>query len=335
MNRIYTEGMQITMPITLATPSTRERVRLRSPLRRIFVPSSLVAAALSLASCASNGKTSDMSTTSKPPSHAPGSSASAAAAQGALFFDDGGPQGTMPVVFLHASGGSTAHFAAQLAHLRSTRRAIAIDLPGHGRSPRASSFEVADVAEVALAALTAHGVERFVLAGHSWGGAVALAMAGQAPERVAALLLIDPASDGHLMPKEEADGLMEALRTNYDAVLDAHWSSLLVGASAEGKARLMREIKAEPREVITGTLASLLTFDPLPSLARYHGPRRSLITPLNDRPDAYHQLSKELPATKIEGTGHWPQLDKPAEVNAAIDAFLEEAEASRAEPPRL
>lgn len=295
-----------------------------------FFSLAVLGLSLTLASCGGASKTSEMS----PPSASP--TASSTNASAALFIDDGGQnEELLPVVFLHSSGGSTEHFAAQLAHVRQTRRALAVDLPGHGKSPRATTFEIPEVAEVALAALTAHGVERFVVVGHSWGGAVAAAMAGAAPERVAGLLLLDPASDGHLMPKDVADGLMESLRTNYDAVLGEYWASMLVEAKPEVKERLMAEIRAVPREVVTGTLASLLTFDPLPALKRYHGPKRALITELNERPDAYHRLADDVASTKVTGVGHWLQLDKPEVVNAALDAFFVEMKEIRTNPPRL
>ncbi|MGC4120047.1 MAG: alpha/beta hydrolase [Myxococcales bacterium] len=98
-----------------------------------------------------------------------------------LFVDDAGPQGTLPVVFLHSAGGDSSHFADQLVHLRRTRRALAVDLRGHGRSPRGSSFAIDDAAADVTAALAARGIERFVLVGHSWGGAVAVAIAGRLP----------------------------------------------------------------------------------------------------------------------------------------------------------
>ncbi len=329
MNRIYTESMQTTKAHSSRAVSSTDR---RASLASLGSLGSALGVTLSLASCATSAKASDISPTSASPSDR------VATAAAALHFDDGGPEGTIPVVFLHSSGGSTEHFTAQLAHLRHSRRALAIDLPGHGRSPRETSleaFEIPAAAEVALAALSARGVDRFILAGHSWGGAVSVAMAGAAPERVVGLFLIDPASDGHLMPKEQADGLMQALRDHYEAVLSNHWGSLLVGATPAVRERMMREIMAAPRETVTGTLASLLTFDPLPPLARYHGPKRALITELNERPDAYHRLADGLPATKVEGVGHWPHLDKPEVVNAALDAFFLEIEDSRSAPPRL
>src|SRR5262245_33021888 len=62
---------------------------------------------------------------------------------GSLHFDDGGTGG-LPVVFLHSFSGSTAHWRPQLEHLRSSRRAVALDLRGHGRSqPPAESGDYA------------------------------------------------------------------------------------------------------------------------------------------------------------------------------------------------
>ena len=52
---------------------------------------------------------------------------------GLLHADDGG-SGGVPVVFIHSYAGDTTHWTAQLAHLRKTRRAIALDLRGHGQS---------------------------------------------------------------------------------------------------------------------------------------------------------------------------------------------------------
>lgn len=239
-----------------------------------------------------------------------------------LFVDDAGAPGALPVVFLHSAAGDGSHFAAQLQHLRPARRALAIDLRGHGRSPPAASFAVDAAASDVAAALAARGVERFVLVGHSWGGAVAAAVAGAHPERVAGLLLLDPAADGRMIPPEVAQGLMRSLETDYDNVIRTYWNSMLTGARPAVRERLMGEIGLARREVVIGTLGSLLTFDPVTPLSRYRGPKRSIVTPLNDRPDAYHRLVGDLPVERVDGTGHWLQIDEPDLVNQAIDRFL-------------
>lgn len=49
---------------------------------------------------------------------------------------------------------------------------------------------------------------------------------------------------------------------------------------------------------------------------------RAVITRINDRPDALHAIVPELSVERVEGTGHWLQLDAPELVNAALDRFL-------------
>lgn len=244
-----------------------------------------------------------------------------------LFVDDGGPAGRTAVVFLHSAAGNSGHFAAQLAALRNQRRALAIDLPGHGRSPRLETPTIESVAAEVNATLEALELRHYVLVGHSWGGAVAVALAAQHPERVAGLLLLDPASDGRMIPSEVASALLESLRTNYEQVISGYWESMLGESKPAVRTRLLRELTELPREVVVGTLTSLLTFDPVTALGRYHGPRRTIVTALNQGPDAYQKLVPGLPSTTVEHTGHWLQLDRPDEVNRSLAEFLREVEA--------
>jgi lipase len=67
------------------------------------------------------------------------------------------------------------------------------DLIGHGRSSWAAPWTI-DANVAALAALLEHqAISPVVVVGHSFGGAVALHLAAAHPQRVAALVLLDPA----------------------------------------------------------------------------------------------------------------------------------------------
>src|SRR6266508_2399049 len=105
-----------------------------------------------------------------------------------LHVDDGGAGG-VPVVFVHSFAGSSSHWSAQLVHLRKNRRAVALDLRGHGRSapPRDNDYAIDSLAGDVAAVVDRLGLNRFVLVGHSIGGAAAIAYAGAHPERVAGL----------------------------------------------------------------------------------------------------------------------------------------------------
>jgi pimeloyl-ACP methyl ester carboxylesterase len=99
-----------------------------------------------------------------------------------------------PVVVLEAgSGGWSNHWGQVPAQLASTTRVLAYDRAGLGwsdpaRGPRPASRLVDDL----FALLDALAIdEPVVIAGHSYGGAVARLAAGRAPGRVAGVVFVD------------------------------------------------------------------------------------------------------------------------------------------------
>jgi pimeloyl-ACP methyl ester carboxylesterase len=76
-------------------------------------------------------------------------------------------------------------------------RVVALDLRGHGDSDQPDGgYDFAGVGRDLAAALAALGLERPLLAGHSWGANVALQFAADRPGAVAGLVLIDGALAG-------------------------------------------------------------------------------------------------------------------------------------------
>ncbi len=81
---------------------------------------------------------------------------------------------------------------------RVTRTRIAFDLPGFGYSDTPLQGSIAGYARDVAEGMAQLGVERFILVGHSLGGAVATALAELMPDRVAALVLLAPAGFGRI-----------------------------------------------------------------------------------------------------------------------------------------
>jgi pimeloyl-ACP methyl ester carboxylesterase len=75
---------------------------------------------------------------------------------------------------------------------------IAFDLPGFGHSDPPERGSLAGYARDVAEGLAALGVERFTLMGHSFGGAVAAALAELMPEKIEALILLAPAGFGRI-----------------------------------------------------------------------------------------------------------------------------------------
>lgn len=249
---------------------------------------------------------------------------------GMLFVNDGGSAG-LPVVFVHSLAGNARQWAAQLAHLRPRRRAVAVELRGHGGSdpPADGDYAIPSLAADVAAAADAVDLERFVLVGHSMGGTVALACAGAQPQRVAALLLVDPNGDQRRIPAEQLSEFTAALESpGYRAAIRAHWTRITEGGNPEARAAVLRDLEGTPRITVVEIFKALSAYDPLPALARYRGPKLSLVTALNDTPIALHRVVADLPHRPVPGTGHWIHMDRPAEFNRLMDEFLAGAEAS-------
>jgi pimeloyl-ACP methyl ester carboxylesterase len=108
--------------------------------------------------------------------------------------DQGNPEG-IPLVLIHGSSGSLYVWEGWARALGGQARLISVDLPGHGLTgawPRdVYTVEAyADFIEVLVDTLK---LDRFVLAGHSLGGAVAWTFAATRPRRVRQLILVDSA----------------------------------------------------------------------------------------------------------------------------------------------
>ena len=103
--------------------------------------------------------------------------------------------GDPPIVLVHGLGSTVTKWRDVLPLLATHRRTLALDLPGFGRSegPRGARYTVGFFAGGVRAFLDATGIERAVLVGNSLGGITALWLAATWPERVAGLVLVDPA----------------------------------------------------------------------------------------------------------------------------------------------
>jgi pimeloyl-ACP methyl ester carboxylesterase len=243
---------------------------------------------------------------------------------GTIHVEDGGIDG-LPVVFVHGLGGSAGQWEAQLAHLRPHTRALALDLRGHGRSTAAAgdAYTVADLAADVTAVADELGLERFVVVGHSLGGSVAIETARrEGAERVAGLLLVDPNGDQTKIPRGELDDFLASLRAAPVEEMRWYFKQVLAGAAPAVAERVLADLEATPPEVLVAALTSSFDYSPTAALGDYDGPVLSLISDMNTLPYSLHELDPELPVRPVPGTSHWLMLDRPEEVNGALDGFL-------------
>lgn len=238
-----------------------------------------------------------------------------------------------PLLLLHGALVDRAYWQPQRADFAARYRVIACDLPGHGAAPPLSGpTSVAQLARQVLATLTALGLPRVTCVGHSLGGMVAQELALLAPDRVAALVLVDtwyhpPGEPYELFPFRTA--LMHWwLRAT--SVAD------LVGLMARGLARFNPSITPYALRVMERYTAERSSYLHIWDAAmdfssrdRLHRITCPTLVVASDRfPFTRYQaeiMRHRLPDADlavIARSGHWVNWDNPADFNQVVLEFI-------------
>jgi pimeloyl-ACP methyl ester carboxylesterase len=240
-----------------------------------------------------------------------------------LNTDSRGTGGT-PVLFVHSFAGDLTHWSATQEHLKAKRRSVAFDLSGHGASPGAlGRYTIQELAKDVGAVANSQGLEHFVLIGHSAGAQIAAEYAGQYPQRVKALGLVDAPPAPGAIPKEQLDQLRTAVESDPYPTIERYWrQGPFVDSRAETQMKLLTALHRLPRKAAIDLTESGLGYDATVPLRSYGGPKFALVTPNNDAPLSLHNAVPGFQHAVIEGTGHWIHLDDPAAFSQALETFL-------------
>ena len=239
----------------------------------------------------------------------------------------------LPIVFLHGVGSEKSVWRPQLDHFGRSRRAIAFDYPGYGDSdPVSPDATRDDFARALVAAMDSLGIDRAHVCGLSLGGVIAIAMHEAAPDRCASLILADSFAvhpDGPAIYERAVQG---SRTSGLRAVAEQRAPMLLAPGTGEAiRDEVIATMAAiDPQAYEVGARAVWLA-DQRDRASRIAAPALVLVGDLDPvTPPALSQdLADLVPGARLQviaGASHLANLDKPAEFNAAIEAFIFETE---------
>lgn len=238
-----------------------------------------------------------------------------------------------PLILIHGLFGSLENLGAVARSLAKEYQVYSVDLPNHGRSPHLDNANLERMAEQLSQWMSAQGLKRAHVVGHSLGGKVAMELALSAPDKVERLVVIDIAPVAY--PSRHSDVFAGLL------ALDP----AVIARRSEAD-QLLREYVPEPA-IRTFLLKNLIKTDTAfqwrMNLADLHRQYPELIK--GNRPGSFERpvlflkgahsdyvtsaykddIVKRFPEVQlrvVEGTGHWLHAEKPELVSTLILRFL-------------
>lgn len=248
--------------------------------------------------------------------------------------------GPVPIVFVHGFGCALNDWEQQVAHLSPCCRTVAVDLPAHGVTPgMAEGCTIEGYGAEVAKLLWSLNLPPAVLVGHSMGCRVVTEAALQAPAHTAALILVDGSQFSPIMGPvmkqcfASAEGYRLMVHRMFTDMFTAKSDPATVAAvvaraallPATIGARLLTDLLRYDVGRFSAALASLrVPVMALQSTYSNETRERSTLRPGQSSP-FLAMLTNAVASVSIEivaDTGHFPQLDEPAETNALIERFI-------------
>ena len=228
------------------------------------------------------------------------------------------------IIFIHGSGENSIVWKGQLNDLNLNYNLIAIDLPSHAESDDFPELSLDLYVDVIKKLVDFLNLKKIVLCGHSLGGAIVQEYFFKNQKEVSALILCGTGARLRVSPM-----ILNSLKNNYQEFLNG----LPMGAfyrktSKEIKKTLVIEIAKTNPEVTFADFTICDNFDVMDKVASINVPclivcgNEDKLTPIKYS-QYFKDKIKDSKLVVIKDAGHMVMLEKPNEVNKAIEEFIE------------
>ena len=240
-----------------------------------------------------------------------------------------------PFVLLHGFGGDLENWSLVQEALSEHRPTYAVELPGHGQSTKdVGEGRLDELADGVVAALDALGLDRFLIAGHSLGGAVATSLTSRLGARVAGLGLVCPAAmPGGRLSTEYLDGFVAAKRArDLRGAVEMLFQdpAMATRDMLDGLVKMKRLDGAEAAltTIKTNRAGGDEAYANLGGVLEGVAAPIALIASKADRivgaPDT-DRFPSQTTVVWIDNVGHMPHLEAPDKVVAALNGLADSA----------
>jgi pimeloyl-ACP methyl ester carboxylesterase len=238
--------------------------------------------------------------------------------------------GKKTLVFVHCWAGNLGFWRKQVSALVDQARLVLIDLPGHGQSgKRHTVYSMDYFAGAVRAVMCDAGVDKATLIGHSMGGPVIYRVYEQAPEKVAALVVVDGFLRRPRVTPDQAEAFIARFRTpEYREHTRQFFGAMFPAPGTEAlRDRILSELLTTPQRVMHRAMEGMFgPGQPDWDLKAANVPvlvinAKGAMWDADDE-KYIRSLSPRTDYRVMDGVGHWLMLERPVEFNAILSDML-------------
>jgi pimeloyl-ACP methyl ester carboxylesterase len=231
------------------------------------------------------------------------------------------------LLFIHGWACDRGYWTGQVDAFAARQKVVTVDLPGHGDSGLdRQDWTIQSFARDIQAVVDALQLNSVVLVGHSMGGPVALDAARLMPDRVVGVIGVETFQNVESEYPDDWDDVMKAFETDFAGTcrqLVRSW--FLEEADPELLTEITADICAAPPRIATALMYAFPDYDFPGALSAAGVPVRTINgSKWPTQLEINRKYAPGFDAVIIEGTGHFPMLEKPEEFNRALDRVVEE-----------
>jgi pimeloyl-ACP methyl ester carboxylesterase len=236
-------------------------------------------------------------------------------------------KGASAIVFIHGWTCNMDFWRLQVPDFTESAQVIAIDLPGHGQSDKPQlTYSMDYFARAIDSVMRDAKVERGVLVGHSMGTPVIRQFYRKYPQKTLALVIVD----GGLRPfgkKEQMEQFIAPLRgPNYKQAASQFVDMMLAPVkSAELRQEIKTSMLAIPQHVAVSAMEGMID-ESIWGQDKINVPVLAILakSPFwpTDNEQFYRSIAPNLEYHMWDGVSHFLMMEKPAEFNSAVAAFI-------------
>jgi sigma-B regulation protein RsbQ len=235
------------------------------------------------------------------------------------------------LIFIHGWNLNMRYWDEQVKYFKPNYRILNIDLAGHGNSGRdRTNWTVESLARDITNIMEKESINKAILIGHSMGGAVALQVWENVPDKVIQIVGVDCFKNVEFeLTDEFKNGFRDHLskfKRNYSEMADEYARQNIRSKDRTIINRIVRDYRNADPKIALAVYRNVVNKSPVEKEKIQRLPFQLFIigsdyTPINENAlSKYAKLGYEV--IPVYGAGHFPMVEQPRQMNAALDTVF-------------